>query len=57
MSPEDPVSELLSAAIAVHEMYTTFQAAGFTKKEALYLVGQSLQSMTRRELDEETDSL
>jgi len=38
----EPFTCLLEAAVAMHEMYVTYQAAGFTKDEALYLVGQAV---------------
>jgi len=44
LGPKDPMTELVGAAISCHEMYSAFQAAGFTKKEALYLVAQTLKS-------------
>jgi|Wag4MinimDraft_19_1082662.scaffolds.fasta_scaffold70289_2 hypothetical protein len=33
------ISELKVAAIQLHEMYMEFRGAGFTRREALYLVG------------------
>lgn len=40
--PDNPIGALLDAAISMHEMFTSFVAAGFTEQQALYLVGQSL---------------
>ena len=39
MSQASGISELKIAAIQLHEMYTEFRGAGFTRREALYLVG------------------
>ena len=39
---DDPVSYMLSVAIELHEMKHALVAAGFTGKEALYLVGQAV---------------
>lgn len=36
----DFVSPALSAALAMHEMYETLIEAGFTQKEALYIVAE-----------------
>lgn len=35
---DNPVSPLLDAAITLHEMYVTFQKAGFSRTEALAIV-------------------
>jgi len=43
----EPFTCLLEAAVAMHEMYVTYQAAGFTKDEALYLVGQAVRPESR----------
>ena len=40
--PKSPIGALLEAAISMHEMYSSFVAAGFTEQQALYLVSQSL---------------
>ena len=56
MSSEDsdsvgePISELLASAIAVHEMYVTYQEAGFTSAEALYLVTSMVKGSTDGEV-------
>lgn len=36
--PIDPISTPLEAAIQLHELYQSYQKAGFTKKESLELV-------------------
>lgn len=38
----DPVSYMLSVAIELHEMKGALMDAGFTSKEALFLVGQAV---------------
>jgi hypothetical protein len=40
--PEDPITQLAQAAVGLHELYTSFIAAGFTDQQSLYLVGQAL---------------
>ena len=40
--PNNPISVLLEAAISLHELYTSFIAAGFTEAQALNLVAQTL---------------
>lgn len=40
--PDNPIGPLLDAAISIHEMYTSFVAAGFSEQQALYLVAQTL---------------
>ena len=40
--PEDPITQLAAAAVSMHELYTSFVAAGFTEGQALFLVGQAL---------------
>jgi hypothetical protein len=47
-TPDDPVSALLAAAAAAHELFTTFVTSGFTDKQALYLVGQILAASQRQ---------
>ena len=39
---EDPVSYMLSVAIELNEMKYALIEAGFTSKEALYIVGQAV---------------
>lgn len=36
------VGQLTTSAVALHEMYLAYVAAGFTEAQALYLVGQIL---------------
>lgn len=38
----DPLSYMGSVAIELHEMFLSLQEVGFTKKEALYVVGQAV---------------
>ena len=38
--PEDPMTLMAQGATELHEMFTSYIKAGFTRKEALYLVGQ-----------------
>jgi len=38
--PPDPLSELASVAVQLHEVYLTYTRAGFTDNQALYLVGK-----------------
>lgn len=40
MKPEDPMTPMAQAGVEMHEMYTSWVAAGFNRKEALYLVGK-----------------
>jgi hypothetical protein len=40
--PKNPISVLLEAAISMHELYSSFVAAGFTEAQALTLVAQTL---------------
>ena len=37
-TPEDPISELSTGAIQVHELFSAYVNAGFTRPEALDLV-------------------
>lgn len=37
---------LAASATQLHELFTQLQAAGFTREEALYLVGQVLAAAT-----------
>jgi len=36
--PQDPISTMMEGAIAAHEMFLSYQAAGFTENQALELV-------------------
>lgn len=38
----DPIGELTTHAINLHEVFESFIQAGFLREEALYLVGQML---------------
>lgn len=41
----DDVSPALHAAIALHEMFTTLVAAGFSEKQALYIVSEAVKNI------------
>jgi hypothetical protein len=38
--PEDPLAGLATAAVSMHELYTSFLNAGFDDNRAMYLLGQ-----------------
>jgi hypothetical protein len=38
--PEDPITELATAAVSLHELFSAYVGAGFNENQALYLVGQ-----------------
>lgn len=40
--PQDPIAPMVSVGVELHEMYLALNQAGFTKKEALFLVGQAV---------------
>ena len=40
--PQDPITPMVSVGVELHEMYLALGQAGFTKKEALFLVGQAV---------------
>jgi hypothetical protein len=44
LSAEDPINYLKSVAVELHEMFLSLVDVGFTKKEALYIVGQAVAS-------------
>jgi hypothetical protein len=41
-SPQDPVAPMVSIGVELHEMFLALCASGFTKREALFLVGQAV---------------
>ncbi len=45
--PEDPITQLAQAAASLHELFTSYVSAGFTKSQALYLVGQIVGGASR----------
>ena len=47
--PNDPLTLLRQAAVQMHEMFKTYVEAGFTDHQALYLVGQMIQSHRQEE--------
>ena len=36
--PDDPLSELAAGAVQMHEMLTSYVAAGFTRAESLQII-------------------
>lgn len=40
--PTNGSTPLMDAAVAVHELFATYVLAGFSTKEALYLVAQQI---------------
>lgn len=40
--PPDPLAQMAEGAITMHEIMTAYIAAGFTRSEAVYLVGVML---------------
>lgn len=45
--PEDPITELATAAVSLHELFTAYVGAGFTENQAIYLVGQLIANANR----------
>lgn len=41
-------SPVLGAAIAMHEMFTTLMQAGFTEKQALYIITEIFKNSTQQ---------
>jgi hypothetical protein len=42
---QDPMSVLAEGAAQIHEMFLSYQEAGFTEQQALYLVGCAIKAM------------
>jgi hypothetical protein len=42
--PRDPFSPLMNAAVQMHEMVLQFVQAGFTRREAIHIMLQSLKN-------------
>ena len=40
--PVEPFGTVLEAAIAMHELFLSYQAAGFSENQALYLCAQAV---------------
>lgn len=40
--PLDPITAMVAIGVELHEMYIALYDAGFTKREALFLVGQAV---------------
>lgn len=38
----DPIPPLREMAVQMHELFTEYMHAGFSRKEALYLIGQAI---------------
>jgi hypothetical protein len=38
--PKDPMTPLMEGTTTQHEIFMAYIASGFTRKEALYLIGQ-----------------
>lgn len=47
-APVDPFTQLASAAAQMHELFRTYQSAGFTAEQSLYLVGVMLAASMRQ---------
>lgn len=46
-NPSDPFGPLAEGAAQIHELHVSYQAAGFTPAESLYLVGVMLTAALR----------
>lgn len=46
--PADPLTPLAETAARAHEVYLAYRAAGFTDRQALYLVGCQIKAGVRR---------
>jgi hypothetical protein len=42
---QDPMTALAEGAAQMHEMFLSYQQAGFTEQQALYLIGCALKAM------------
>jgi hypothetical protein len=40
--PDGVLTQLAQAAVTLHELFLSLQSAGFSRDEALYLVGQRM---------------
>lgn len=45
-APQNPISELLHSALAMHEMFLTLKEAGFTEYQALVMIAQMIKGGT-----------
>lgn len=43
--PVDPLTQMAAAAVAVHELFVSLMAAGFTRHEALWLTAALTQGL------------
>lgn len=43
-APADPMTALAEGSTHLHELYSSYVAAGFAPQQALYLVGQVLRA-------------
>jgi hypothetical protein len=46
-SPKDPITPLMEGTTQQHELFMAYIASGFTRKEALYLIGQILTAVVK----------
>ena len=53
--PRDPFSPLMNAAVQMHEMVVQFVAAGFTRKEAIHIMLESLRGANGCDDDDDED--
>ena len=42
--PVSPLTDLEQKTAALHEIALAYEAAGFTRREAVYLIGQSMRA-------------
>lgn len=49
--PADPVTSLAEGAAQLHELFVAYLEAGFTERQALYLLGQVIQASARTDED------
>ncbi|PSK48011.1 hypothetical protein B0E38_06488 [Streptomyces sp. 111WW2] len=46
-TPADPITKLATAAVSLHELYTSLIAAGFTEAQAMEIVKAALVGRSR----------
>lgn len=46
--PSDPIAGMGPVAIALHELFTSLQGAGFTESQALYLTGKFVEGQAQK---------
>ena len=47
--PTDPMSNILTGAVSMHEMYKAYVKAGFSKSQAMQLVATALRAVIMKE--------